>query len=146
MGYSHIWRIVDPASWRIILPKLVEDSHKIIDRADVHVQCESDDGSPPILDGEGGIRFNGPGDDGHETFSLSHGDGLCKTDRKPYDLVVCAILLRAYQLVPDAIRIGSDGRWEDWEEARTMVSMLWPGETMACPWEELEGMEELKAE
>ncbi|KAH8742664.1 hypothetical protein F5883DRAFT_363290, partial [Diaporthe sp. PMI_573] len=88
------------------------------------------------LDEKQGIWLNGVGDSGHETFSISRGDGLCKTGRKPYDLVVCAILLRAYQLVPDAIRISSEGDPEDWNEARRQVSELWPGETMACPWEE----------
>ncbi|KAH7113570.1 hypothetical protein EDB81DRAFT_824566 [Dactylonectria macrodidyma] len=141
MGYSHSWHIVDPASWRNILPKLVEDSHEIIETANIRVQYID---SRPILDRERGIQFNGSGDDGCEDFSLSNGAGICKTNRKPYDLVVCAILLRAYQLAPDAIKISSDGRWEEWEEARMMVRKLWPGTTMACPWEELEEIGELK--
>lgn len=37
---------------------------------------------------------------------------FCKTARKPYDVLVGAILLRCVQLAPDAFAIGSDGRWE----------------------------------
>jgi hypothetical protein len=36
----------------------------------------------------------------------------CKTARKPYDVLVGAILLRCKQLAPEAFAIGSDGRWE----------------------------------
>ncbi|KAH7025145.1 uncharacterized protein B0I36DRAFT_332587 [Microdochium trichocladiopsis] len=140
MGYSHYWNIMGAAFWQDILPKLVEDSRKIIDASGVHVQYESDDESPPILDAIQGIQFNGRGDDGHETFDICGGD--CKTDRKPYDLVVCAILLRAHQLAPSAISIRSDGNWGDWWEAHDLVSRLWPGATVSCPWEETEQTEE----
>lgn len=30
----------------------------------------------------------------------------------------------------------SDGDWDDWEEAQTIVKVLWPGEEVACPWNE----------
>jgi len=38
-----------------------------------------------------------------EIFDIE--DDSCKTDRKPYDVAVCGILLRAHQLAPDAIKI-----------------------------------------
>jgi uncharacterized protein (DUF2461 family) len=43
----------------------------------------------------------------HEAFNLYRNTryGWCKTDRKPYDVVVTAILLRASQLAPKAIRV-----------------------------------------
>lgn len=37
---------------------------------------------------------------------------FCKTKRRPYDAVVCAILLRARYLAPDAVFVGGDGRWQ----------------------------------
>jgi hypothetical protein len=40
---------------------------------------------------------------------------FCKTARKPYDIAVTAILLRARHLAPDSFVIASDGDWErDW--------------------------------
>jgi len=43
----------------------------------------------------------------------------CKTDRKPYDLAVCLLLLRLTAIAPDAIKISSDGYWDkDWVPAR----------------------------
>jgi len=67
-----------------------------------------------------GIYLNGIGSDGHETFVLAHPNpttvednswciggkpgeinGFCKTARKPYDLVVCAVLCRAKMLMGD---------------------------------------------
>ncbi|KAH6959980.1 hypothetical protein BKA56DRAFT_600084 [Ilyonectria sp. MPI-CAGE-AT-0026] len=40
---------------------------------------------------------------GLEIFDIE--DGSCKTDRKPYDLAVCGVLLRSHQFSPDAIKI-----------------------------------------
>lgn len=37
------------------------------------------------------VKFNGKGDDGHETFYIAYSSerhGFCKTARKPYDLAV----------------------------------------------------------
>lgn len=50
----------------------------------------------PVV-GERGIILNGDGEEGCETFVLRVGGGreFCKTNRRPYDLVVKAILLVA---------------------------------------------------
>lgn len=37
---------------------------------------------------------------------------FCPTGRRPYDAVAAAILLRAQHLLPDAVKIASDGAWE----------------------------------
>lgn len=70
---------------------------------------------------ETGIRINGVGDDAHELFIIQRpvpmdtmtadaGEkvwSFCKTARKPYDLVVSTILMRARILAGDAFTIGS---------------------------------------
>lgn len=75
------------------------------------------------------IRFNGreEGDRGHETFSLQRKADkrledyasrldrkyifdFCKTARKPYDIVVCCLLVILKHRLGNMIEIGSDGR------------------------------------
>ncbi|URN05400.1 hypothetical protein LUW74_20150 [Actinomadura madurae] len=43
-----------------------------------------------------------------------------KTNRHPYDLAVCAVLLRCHMLAPEAFSIDSDGEWDDeWANGAT---------------------------
>lgn len=65
---------------------------------------------------------------GHETFFLARKDkgGFCKTARKPYDLMVCAMLFLAKYHFKDKIKISSDGGTEDWKPAIEFVASLFP--------------------
>ena len=63
------------------------------------------------------INFNGKDDDAFETFHMtkaSNGWEFCKTERKPYDLYVTAILCIMEHLTPDKITVTSDGTPQDW--------------------------------
>ena len=65
------------------------------------------------------VWFNGDAEKGldHETFALSHKDAdweFCKTARKPYDLLVCACLLAAHDIL--GYEITSDGGLDEWQE------------------------------
>jgi hypothetical protein len=55
------------------------------------------------------VCFNGVGDLAHETFVIEKkgSDDFCKTARKPYDLLVVACLIAAWQILN--YRFGSDG-------------------------------------
>ena len=70
------------------------------------------------------ISINGFGDQGYESFFVEP-DGcdfnFTKTNRMPYDSVVCAILLR---LNEDAdIEVDTDGSWNaEWQEARDLFA------------------------
>ncbi|KAH8743450.1 hypothetical protein F5883DRAFT_592977 [Diaporthe sp. PMI_573] len=132
MGYSHYWVIEDPGDMEKAMTKLINDCRKIIEQASIDSECNLD--TPDFKDR---IELNGLGDDGREPFQFTYHDseGQCKTDRKPYDVVVCAILLRAKHLAPNAINIRSDGDWDDWSEAAAMVSALWPNMIVTCPWD-----------
>lgn len=44
---------------------------------------------------------------------------FAKTDRRPYDQVVCAVLLAAHETLPD-FDPWSDGDWSDWVDGRTL--------------------------
>lgn len=67
------------------------------------------------------ICFNGKGDDSHETFAIrqkgNEGYEFCKTNRKPYDLMVCISILRLKHHFPES-DISSDGGAKDWAEAK----------------------------
>ena len=81
------------------------------------------------------IRFNGIGEAGHETFLFhnrkkqdpeGYGDpcfAFCKTARKPYDIVVCEVLLVLKRYMPN-LEVGSDGFSGYLEEPK--LDGLWP--------------------
>jgi hypothetical protein len=59
----------------------------------------------------------------------------CKTAQKPYDVVVCALLMRAKLIFGDGIEIRSDGDFDtDWARARTLYLLAY-GESAASPLE-----------
>jgi hypothetical protein len=73
------------------------------------------------------IRFNGVGDDGHETFCLTKeasGFEFCKTAGKPYDILACAILAAAKQHAGDGLNVSSDGDANDWVEGLSFASKV----------------------
>lgn len=75
---------------------------------------------PPVCE-QGTVRFNGIGEEGHETFYFTdYGWDFCKTARKPYDLYVAASLMLLKHHFGDAIDIDSDGGNEE-EEAETLA-------------------------
>ena len=78
-------------------------------------------------DGNMIIAFNGDEDEGldHESMVLSqnrNGDfNFCKTNIKPYDWLVVALLAIAHAIAPDAIEPSSDG---DTDEIQPVIDWL----------------------
>jgi len=109
MGYTHYWRSqkrFTDNEWNTLREKV----KKVLDAYGELV-------TPPLVDSEV-IRFNGIGDDGHETFLLTkqfQDFEFCKTRQKPYDLVVCLVLLAVDEFTPGVLHISSDGVPEDWQ-------------------------------
>jgi hypothetical protein len=64
------------------------------------------------------ISFNGnrQEDMAHESFTLlpKKMSDYCKTDRKPYDFAVCAVLIIAYYHLSDLLLVRSDGDTDEW--------------------------------
>ncbi len=57
------------------------------------------------------VRFNGVDENAHETFHFSidkPGFNFCKTNVKPYDVVVCGCLYLAKQLFGENIKVNQD--------------------------------------
>lgn len=61
------------------------------------------------------IRFNGKGNEGHETFMFDlvndarNCGWFCKTARKPYDQCVCEILILLKEFLGEDLDLSSDG-------------------------------------
>ncbi|PKS05431.1 hypothetical protein jhhlp_008807 [Lomentospora prolificans] len=148
MGYTHYFEVHGWKSvqWQICWPLLIQDARLILEAADVLVGGPGNGAGEvtrPVVDIDEGIWINGVADDQHEDFVLGRKsrDGFCKTLMKPYDLVVACILLRAYMLAPVNVTVSSDGNWDqkEWLAARRLYESLWPGETVWCPWFDLNG-------
>ena len=140
MGYTHSWTrattfpgeawVMAAAECRRVIGHLMATGLKL--------QFESDDLAPPEF-GKNLIRFNGVGEEGHETFLVErHYKPLawekerykrgpwgtfCKTARKPYDVAVCACLIVLNRHFGKRFTVGSDG--DDFEEG-------WPLAREAC--------------
>lgn len=118
MGYTHYSK--DSTA----TPAVIADACAIIAAAGITV-CGPDGTGSPELTLEDGIWLNGSealGED-YETFHLPGTDGaddtgldsFCKTERRPYDTVVAAILISA--AVRNGQRFDTDGTWADWADA-----------------------------
>lgn len=116
MGYTHYWHPageLPKAKWSAFQ----KDVKAILKASPTPVVFEMDDPKPPQVTAER-VRFNGKGEDGYETFVFQRYDpegfAFCKTDRRAYDPVVCAVLLAADHHFGKAVKVTSDGEWPEW--------------------------------
>lgn len=94
------------------------------------IQFENDEPGKPAEVSDSLIRFNGNSELGHETFyfervpTIESYFAFCKTARKPYDLVVCGVLIVAAKHAASYITVSSDGDLDDWAPAFEWVSSV----------------------
>lgn len=135
MGYTHYWSH-DENLGRKALFAAMQDARKIVEAAQakgIALAGPNGDGEPMVSEG---IALNGVAEESHESFIFPNNPNdpfinkvngslwaFCKTARKPYDLVVCAILLVLKHHMGKQIRISSDGdrREDEWLPAEQMV-------------------------
>lgn len=162
MGYTHYWRQLrdfTDTEWQELtrLTKLITTDGRWCDQRKGEVSLSDEEFN---IDGEE-IRFNGVGDDGHETFLITKKKRakadyeeqhaydkkgafeFCKTAHKPYDKYVVAVLCALYNLSdapPQSNRsahpmseITSDGNTEDWTEGLFHAVRSTRQEEMYCP-------------
>ncbi len=129
MGYTHYWKTTAPIPddvWQLICG----DAEKIILLSPAKLVWEYDEPNklPEVkrVKADGGdtcIRFNGVGDDGHETFFFEqHATdfSFCKTAQKPYDVAVCAVLAAIADRT-SLVKVSSDGDPSEWEEGLALA-------------------------
>ena len=146
MGYTHYFQQKLPVTEQQWL-KITKAASAIIDEAikrGIPLAYEWDEphfapSVTPVL-----IRFNGIGDDGHETFLLARdsepgrtaGDKyrfqFCKTAHKPYDIAVVAILTLCHRYTNGAWDIGSDGEPDEWKDGVALACEV-TGKKMLSP-------------
>ncbi len=134
MGYTHYFERSDEDISRATWQKICKDVALLI-AAGPAVCWEDDLPTRPPEVSTALIRFNGPGKEGHETFyflRVPDDTWFCKTERKPYDKTVCAVLAVIHDLAPASAAIRSDGFVEEWQPAVTWASAL-VGRPLAVP-------------
>lgn len=115
MGYTHYWRTDGSELDQDKFVQLKNDAVKIVHEAveagiDIEEAYETD-----------AFYINGTKENAHEDFVFTRIPdefNFCKTNGKPYDMVVVAILIQAKKIFGDEIRLKSDGNWDDWEGGR----------------------------
>ena len=152
MGYTHYWRQLrdfTDTEWQELmrLTKLITaSSGRDIILSEFNINNEE-------------IRFNGYGEEGHETFLITKKKrakadyeeqeaydrqgafDFCKTAQKPYDKYVVAVLCALYNIevkewpLGDGkiMSISSDGNTEDWTEGLFHAVRSTRKEEMYCP-------------
>ena len=125
MGYTHYWKVkeVEQNKWDMF----VEDLKQVFSAGSYPIAYDYDSEQPPKLD-ETGVRFNGIGDDGHETFMLVNEDysfDFCKTARKPYDLPVCiALTLAKIHGILGYLHTDGEFGEDNWSEAVNVIKRV----------------------
>jgi hypothetical protein len=96
----------DNTLWTQVWPSVVADASKILEAIDIPLIYEDED-SKPLVDLEQGINFNSQRNMGEQFILLPilESFAFCKTARRPYDIAVTAVLLRASMLAKDGIRV-----------------------------------------
>lgn len=119
MGYTHYYPGLATTA------DVIADARKIIDASAVTICGPAGQGLPIFNEAEG-IRLNGfeAAGEAYETFHLRGTQDpkypgmaeFCKTENRPYDEVVTAILIAAAVRSLDTTTgtIRSDGRWDNW--------------------------------
>jgi hypothetical protein len=119
MGYTHYFEGLTAT------PEVLEDARRIIEASTVTV-CGPRGQGLPILNETDGIRLNGfeAAGEAYETFHLRGTQEpkypatawFCKTENRPYDEVVTAILIAAAvrTLASATGIVTSDGEWDNW--------------------------------
>ncbi len=133
MGYTHYFENKGHENDKENFLKVLEDAKKLYENmpetsksaGGYHSNnplklCGGDGTGKPVFT-EHEIVFNGDESEGldHETFFVTpapFGFEFCKTARKPYDLMVCAVLISCRKHLP-GFSFSSDGDAEDWEPA-----------------------------
>lgn len=133
MGYTHYWtpKKATAEKWNKFIEVAKELKSNLPKYSESAGGCYGEDAAnwKRVLKISGGmgtgkpnfnqkeVWFNGDEKRGldHETFFIAPDKNewnFCKTARKPYDLLVCAVLIAAYEYLD--YDVSSDGRLEDW--------------------------------
>jgi hypothetical protein len=124
MGYTHYWEKKESVTAEKFA-EFTENVKSILQTADdAGIPISGFDGVGSAFVSDNEVAFNGFSGYGHESFNLllEDVDGFCKTAGKPYDSVVCAVLMLLKVTFGNAYVVTSDGNWSDWSEGRVLYT------------------------
>lgn len=152
MGYTHYWtrpkKLPETAFllWREDIKKLLDNLPEYSENAGgyyadapLSIVGKADRNGSRFA--QGIVWFNGAGawDDcslGCEDFFMrrisKEMNDFCKTERRPYDLVVTAALIRFQYRFGSAVSIASDGKEKDWAHALSWCQKLFGEAKYPC--------------
>jgi hypothetical protein len=136
MGYAHSWSRVETPDRP--LPPEPRDAYGRLALDTLAVIAAAEERGIALAPGLRRDTRLPPGDPWWSDTSGHRWWDACQTNRQPYDLVVCAVLIRAGTHYGPSVRISSDGgwdgtvidgrRWAEWVPARRLVVELFgPG-------------------
>ncbi len=134
MGYTHYFthKECSKEAW----DKILKDCRKLKTHLpkDVCIGNWTGKETPSKIFTKDKIVFNGVDrsesggeDESHESFVLprkSPNFEFCKTARKPYDLLVCGVMIVYDFYAHETADFGTDGTRESWDEALTFVARV----------------------
>lgn len=147
MGYTHFYEVLDTKA-DLKTVEIGEDIAAVIRRCEIPIGDTLGTPESRPLISRRLIAFNGIEPEACDDFSyppmfdlnpslgLREGYAYCKTDRYPYDIVVCASLLVIKHHLGDNVRLSSDGRRNEpaWRKAIALHDYIFKdrdGETLA---------------
>jgi hypothetical protein len=117
MGYTHYFTIKEEPP-KEMQDKVLRAAKAIVDYAKTELGLAIDDLSDTI------ININGTPPEDYETFYVDFtelGFGFCKTNLRPYDQVVVAILMAMDTIMGDYVDVSSDGHSKDWQAGQALA-------------------------
>ena len=128
MGYTHCWNCAgrNEKCFGDFSQACAKAFNIFEKRGGAPIAFESDEPDRPPVFSNDHVRFNGVGDDGHETFYIDMygAPGFCKTGQKPYDTLVVACLCLFEHFT--GARVSSDGCAEDWYDGLAIARKVVP--------------------
>jgi stringent starvation protein B len=119
MGYTHYWRMKQAK--QTAFNKAVAKANKVLKAREGLLASGNGVGSLVIEKDE--VCFNGQGE---TCYIRNNGSdfSFCKTARKPYDVVVTAVLAIFAHELGDAFSVSSDGEYEEWAPGVKLASKV----------------------
>lgn len=116
MGYTHYWSYKEVASNDAIL-KILDEIKQLLQENNLMKLITSEDLNIVPIFNKDLILFNGIDEYACEIFLFDFTEPIefifCKTNRKPYDIIVSLVLLSLSNNIQE-FTFSSDGTFEDW--------------------------------
>ena len=117
---------------------IYKDVQAVIEHTSVKLAGWNGTGDPDVSMGHHvHVSLNGSEEreEDYETFTFpgEAGFNFCKTQYRPYDEVITAILIVAAHHAPGAVEVSSDGRVNEWQEGLNLARQATGNQELEVP-------------